>query len=60
MKYMLLGIFLVSFILSFKSSANTTIDRAIYLECEVCYTTSDFVTFGKNNFENNYSDNFNQ
>jgi hypothetical protein len=60
MKYTLLGIFLVSFILSFKSSANTAIDRAIYLECETCYTTSDFVAFGKNNFENNYADNLNQ
>jgi len=60
MKYILLSLFLVNFVISFGSNANSAIERSIYLECESCYTTSDFVTFGKNDFNNNYSQNINQ
>lgn len=55
MKYIL---FTFLFLLNFQVHAN--IDKAIYLECNNCYNTSDFVSFGKSNFEANYADNLNQ
>jgi len=60
MKKILFSLILLSTLWGLNANASTAIDRAIYIECDSCSSTTDFKSFGIAHFNENYAQNLNQ